>query len=56
MSDYKPPEYRWTVRGVEVELVRQIRIKAYQQGVDQAVIVNEALREYLQRDAVRVPR
>lgn len=43
MSD----SYRWTVRGVDPDLAKELRIAAFKQDRTLADVVNEALRSYL---------
>jgi predicted transcriptional regulator len=45
--------YRWTVRDVDVSLVRRLRVLALLRGVPIARLVDEAIAQYLEREEDR---
>jgi hypothetical protein len=45
--------YRWTIRGVDVRLVRRLRVLALLRGVTVPILLNQALAEFLDREERR---
>jgi predicted transcriptional regulator len=45
--------YKWTVRDVDVNLVRRLRVLALLRGQPVAKLLNEALVTYLEREEVQ---
>lgn len=41
------PIYNWPIRGLNIDLVRQLRIIGHRRGMTDGILLNEALERYL---------
>lgn len=49
------PKITLTIRGIDVDLIKQARSKAIRQGMKTSEWLNEAIREKLVKDAIDLP-
>jgi len=49
------PKITLTIRGIDVDLIKQARLKAIREGVKTSQWLNEAIREKLIKDAMDLP-